>query len=71
MHHSPRPQFANHEHKYGAEEDIVGLKEIASPNLAGVITQERGPGLLRGPMLPHACQLFLGRALADINTNLP
>jgi hypothetical protein len=71
MHHSPRSQFDNHEHRHGAEEDSLGLKEITSPNLAGVITQERGPGLFRGPMFSHACHILLDRALADLNAKLP
>ena len=31
----------------GAEEGIVGLHEIASPDLAGIVAQKGGPGLIR------------------------
>jgi hypothetical protein len=71
MHHSPRPQLDNHEDKHGAEEEIVGLKEVTSPNLAGVVTQERGSGLFRNPMVAHVCHILLNRALADLNAKLP
>jgi len=70
MDHSPRPQLDNHEDKHSTEEEIVGLKKVASSNLAGVVTQERGPGLFRGPTFSHGCHILLDRALADLNAYL-
>jgi len=59
------------EHKHGAQEDIGGLKKITSPNLVALSMQERGPGLFRHPMLPHACLNLLDQALSGVNTKLP
>ena len=46
MDNSPRAQLDDDEHEDGAKEEIIGLKEIAGPNLAGVVAQERNPGHL-------------------------
>ena len=45
MDHTARAQLDDNEHKYCTEEDVVCLKKVAGPNLAGVVAQERSPVL--------------------------
>ena len=44
--HAARFELDDDKDEQGAEESIVGLHEIASPDLAGMVAQKGGPGLL-------------------------
>ncbi len=44
--HAARSELDDDKDEHGAEEEIVGLHEIASPDLAGMVAQKGGPGVL-------------------------
>ncbi len=46
VHDAALSQFNDDENEDGAEEQIVGLQDIASPDLIGVVVDEGSPTLL-------------------------
>ena len=68
--HTARSEFDDDKDEHGAEESIVGLHEIASPDLACVVAQERGPGLLGRERPTDIPQVALNGALCDLNPQL-
>ena len=70
--HAPAAVLDDEEEEDRAEAPVVGLEEIAGPDLAGVILEERRPGLasLRSPALPDLVHVLLDGALADANADL-
>jgi hypothetical protein len=62
--HAAGAQLDNDEHEHCAKEDIVGLKKVAGPNLAGVVAQERGPVLARRISPSHLLNVLLNWALS-------
>jgi hypothetical protein len=63
-------QFDEHEREDGAEEQVVGLQEIASPDVAGMVSQKRGPALPSGRLRSRRAHVLLHRALAGFDSEL-
>ena len=43
-----RAELDDDEDEHGAEEEVVGLEEVAGPDVTGVAGDEGGPGLFWG-----------------------
>jgi hypothetical protein len=46
MHQPTRIQLGYNQNKDGAEEEVIGLQEVAGPYVLGMVAQKRRPGLL-------------------------
>jgi len=69
MKDSSRALVHREEEKQGPEQQVVGLHEIAAPNIVSVVRDERRPGL---PLTtrPPGAQVLLDGAFADPMTSL-
>jgi hypothetical protein len=70
VNHAAGVQLDDDEHEEGAEEDVIGLKEVAGPDWAGVVAQERRPVLLGGERFADLCDVLLDGALAHAQSEL-
>ena len=68
--HTARSELDDDKDEHSAEEEIVGLHEIASPDLAGMVVEEGGPGLLRRERPTDIPQVALNGALCDVSPQL-
>ena len=67
--HSSRRKVDDEECVHLAEEDVVGLHKVARPDVLGMISQERRPGLSTSPGADPA-HVLLDRALAHLDAEL-
>jgi len=63
-------QLDDDEHEDGAEENVIGLKEVAGPDLTGVVAQKRGPVLLGWERTADLGDVLLDGALAHAQSEL-
>jgi len=66
--HPARPERDHEERIYGPEAHVSDREEIAGPDAADVVAQERRPGLPGAPWRRGRAQVFLDRALAHPDT---
>jgi hypothetical protein len=70
MDDSPRTVLDDEEGEHRPEDDVVRLQEVAGPDLAGVVVQERRPALTPRPRTSSRATVLLDRSLADVNAEL-
>jgi hypothetical protein len=70
VHHSARRQFDDHEREERAEQGIVGLDEVARPDLPSVLAEERAPRWSRPGSRSPAPHVLLDLSLAAVGAEL-
>ena len=70
VHDFTRAVVHDKEREDGAKERVVELKEVACPNLAGMVFEEGAPGLPSFARWPCAPDVLLNGSLADANAQL-
>jgi hypothetical protein len=70
MEQSPRLQFNDDKDKNGAEKQVIGLQEVNSPDVLGMVAKERGPRLLGRKGRAHLVDVSLNRALGHLDAQL-
>jgi hypothetical protein len=68
--HSPRRQVDNEERVDLAEQEVVGLDEVAGPHPFGVVLHEGRPALAAAALPANAAHVLLDRPLADPDPEL-
>ncbi len=63
-------EFDDDEDEDGAEQGIVGLEEVAGPDVVGVVTEECGPGLGGCPWTASQTDVLEDGGRANRNTEL-
>jgi hypothetical protein len=70
VHQASRAQLDDHEHEQRSEEDVIALKEITAPDLIGVVSHKRRPGVPGLTRCAHIPDVILNSALADSQSEL-
>ena len=70
MYHSPGLELDDEKGKERAKEEIGYLQEVTSPDVLGMVVQERRPILPSWSWCANSSHVFLNGALADMNTKL-
>ena len=68
--HTPGVQLDDYESEDGSKEQVVGLDEVASPGLVGVVVQEGGPVLSAATGRLDPTHMLLDSSLADPDAQL-
>ncbi len=70
VHDFASAEIDDEESEYGPEPDVVGLDEVARPDVLGVVLEEGCPALTGAVRLPTRLQIPLDRALRNTDTEL-
>jgi hypothetical protein len=70
MDHPPRCEVYEEERVDLAEQEVMGLDEVADPHAFGMILQERRPTLAAATAAANTAHVLLGRPLADLDPDL-
>jgi hypothetical protein len=68
--HPPRRQVDDEERVDLAEQEVVGLDEVAGPHPFGVVLHEGRPALATAALAANPAHVLLDRSLADLDPEL-